>query len=435
MKAARTERPSGNEPWIIWPAILLIVSMATLPRTYVVIKLFFLVLFLSAFLVDTYLRRARIDVHPRLIWFYFWIGLAGLSWAFVGALHYRNYLDGAFDALRLYVMWSVAFVVLFTFLRAASSLNIMHKAMVVAGIVIPAINLVGLYDQFNGGRIIPEGMWQEMEMEVGLGNGYLQFNSINIGSMFVVAPYLLALQFRSDAGKSNSLFTKLALVLSLVLVVLSGRRALWIVVALTPCAVLLMSRLIDGYGLIKKGGKRVLLASAVAGAVGLAAVLIVPGGALDGEFLGSISRLKQAFSSDDERTIQKPYLIDAFKESPVFGSGFGATARYLRSEVRPWRYELTYYQMLFNLGIVGVTLLVTLFSLYFLYVVRLLRRFKNRSVVPFALLIGFCSLVVGAYSDPYFGGFDTLFFAGLLPYLSTFQQGFDPPQLAAVAAS
>jgi hypothetical protein len=435
MRAASIARPFGSEPWITWPAILSIVSMATLVRTYMVIKLFFLVVFLLAFLVNAYLRRARIEVYPRLISFYCWIGLAGLVWAFVGLLHYRNYIDGALDALRLYVMWSVAFVVLFTFLRATSSLDIMHKAIVMAGIVIPAINLVGLYDQFNGGGIISEGIWEEMEMEVGLGNGYLQFNSINISTMFVIAPYLLSLQLRSDAGKSNSLLTKLALVLSLVLVVLSGRRALWIVVALTPCTVLLMSRLTDSYGLIKRGGKRVLLASAVAGVVGLGAVLIIPEGALDGEYMGAINRLKQAFSPDDERTIQKPYLIDAFKESPVFGSGFGATASYIRSDVRPWRYELTYYQMLFNLGIVGVALLITLFSIYFLFVVRLLRQFKNRSVIPFALLIGFCSLVVGAYSDPYFGGFDTLFFAGLLPYLSTFQQGFDRPQLAAIPAS
>ena len=93
-------------------------------------------------------------------------------------------------------------------------------------------------------------------------------------------------------------------------------------------------------------------------------------------------------------------------------------------------YELTYYQMLFNLGAVGMTVLGALFAVYLTAVVRLLRQFKDGSAIPFALLVGFCSLVVGAYADPYFGGFDSLFFAGLLPYLSTFQHGFEQRKLA-----
>jgi hypothetical protein len=407
--------------------------MATLVRTYMVIKLFFLVVFLLAFLVNAYLRRARIEVYPRLISFYCWIGLAGLVWAFVGLLHYRNYIDGALDALRLYVMWSVAFVVLFTFLRATSSLDIMHKAIVMAGIVIPAINLVGLYDQFNGGGIISEGIWEEMEMEVGLGNGYLQFNSINISTMFVIAPYLLSLQFRSDAGRSNSVLTKLALAVSLIFVALSGRRALWIVVALTPCTILLLSRLTGSYGLIKAGGKRILLACAVSGVVVLGTILIIPEAALDGEYTGSVTRLQKAFSSEDERTIQKPYLINGFLRSPIFGSGFGGYAGYQRDD-RPWAYELTYHLLLFNTGIVGAGFLLTLFCLYFVLVIMLLRRFKDGSAIPFGFLIAFCSLLAGAYSNPYLGGFDSLFFAGLLPYLSTFQHGFEHPKLAAGVA-
>ncbi len=434
MMAVRVNRPFEGERWIAWLAILMIVSMATLVRAYVVIKLFFLALFLLAFLVSVYLRRTRIVVYPRLVWFYVWISLAGVVWAFVGVLHYRNYIVAVFDGLRLYVGWSVAFFILYTLLRAAPSLDIMHKSMVIAGVLIPIINFVALYDQLTGGGLISEGIRQELDMEVGLGVGYFQFNSVNISTMFLITPFLLSLQFRSDAGKPNSRLAKLALVLSLVLVVLSGRRALWVVVGLTPCAILLLSKLTGSYGLIKARGRRVLLAWAVVAVVGLGTILIIPEGAVDAESGGSLNRLKQAFSSEDERTIQKPYLIDGFLKSPLFGSGFGATASYLRSDIRPWRYELTYYQMLFNLGIVGVTVLGVLFSLYFVRVIRLLREFKGGSTVPLALLVAYCSLFLGAYSDPYFGGFDSLFFVGLLPYLSTFEHGFEQPKLATRAA-
>jgi hypothetical protein len=431
MMAGRISQSRRSERLVTVTAVMFVASMATLMRSFLGIKLFFLTLFLLAFLVNIYLRRTRIVVYRRLVWFYLWIGVAGIVWAIVGLLHPSNYVQAVFDDLRLYVVWSAAFLVLYTLLRAAPSLNIMHNAMVIAGILIPLINFVGLYDQFSGSGLISEGIRQELNLEIGFGEGHIEIASENIIAMFVIAPYLLSLQFRADAGKSNSLSTKLALVLSLIFVALSGRRALWLVVALTPCTILLLSSLTGSCGLMKAGGRRFLLACAAGSVVGLGTLLILPESAVD---VASITRLKQAFSSEDERTIQMPYLINAFMKSPVLGSGFGGHAGYIRSDERPWSYELTYYQMLLNLGVVGVTVLVVLFSLYFVTVIRLLREFKDGSAIPFGLLIAFFSILAGAYSNPYFGGFDSLFFAGLLPFLSTFQHGFEQPKLTAGAA-
>jgi hypothetical protein len=396
--------------------------MATLVQSYVAIKLFFLTVFLVSSLVSLFLKRADLVVHGRLVFFYFCVGVVGIAWALVGVLNSHNYLRGNLEALRLYVVWSIAFVILYSLLRAGPSLRVMHSAMVMAGILIPLINFVGLFDQFSGIGLVSEGVQQELDLRIGFGDGYIQMTSHNIGVMFLIAPYLLSLQFRADAGKSNSAITRLALVLSLALVVVSGRRALWIVVALTPCTILLLSGLTRSYGLLKPGGKRLLLACTAAGAVGLGMLVISPN---SGQDIGSVSRLKEAFSSEDERTIQRPYLINGFLKSPVLGSGFGAFAGYVRSDDRPWMYELTYYQMLFNLGIVGVTILAALFSRYFVAVVSLLRQFKHGAAVPFALLVAYCSFFIGASSNPYFGSFDLLFFVGLLPYLSTFWRGFE----------
>jgi len=149
---------------------------------------------------------------------------------------------------------------------------------------------------------------------------------------------------------------------------------------------------------------------------------------------GSVRRLVEAFSSADERTIQKPYLLEGFARSPALGVGFGAYAGYLRSAERPWNYELTYHLMLFNLGIVGVAILGTLFAVYFVFVRRLLSQFKDGAAIPFALVVGLCSLCIGAYSNPYFNGFDYLFFIGLLPYLATFRAGFDPAPTATASS-
>src|SRR4029077_4752034 len=118
-------------------------------------------------LASVFLKRTPIVLYPRLAWFYLWIGVAGLLWAFIGLIHSATYIQGVFDSLRLYVVWSAAFVILYTILRAGASLSAFHTAIVLAGILIPVINLVGLYDQFNGGGIISDAMRKELDLEVG----------------------------------------------------------------------------------------------------------------------------------------------------------------------------------------------------------------------------------------------------------------------------
>jgi hypothetical protein len=420
--AVNVTRTPRSDKWISVIAVLMIAAMATLMRSYVAIKLLLLSAFLLVFIFKLGIGGVRIIVYRRLAWFYLCMGMAGAAWSFLGLLHPSNYTQGSLEAFRLYVVWSFAFLVLYTLLRSLPSLQIIHASIVLAGILIPVLNLVGLYDQFSGSSVISDGMRRELEMEIGFGYGYAQYSSANILILFLIVPYLLSLQFRNDSGSFNSKITKLALVLSLTLVVLSGRRALWLVVALTPLTILILSRIAGSSSQLRIAGRRFLLAWTVASILGFGLLVLLPQSSED---VASLSRINEAFSSYDERTIQKPYLLKGFMDSPLVGSGFGASAGYQRSDERPWTYELTYYQMLFNLGLFGMTALGVLFSFYSVKVIQIFRQFKNESAVPFALVVGYCSLFIGAYSNPYFGGFDSLFFVGLLPYLSTFHRGFN----------
>lgn len=408
------------EPWIAGSSVLFIAVMATLVQSYVVVKLVFLLLFLAVYLLSIALGKRRVVIHTGLLWFYLWIGAAGAFWGLVGLLHPGNHAQGVVDALRLYVAWSLAFVVLYTLLRTGPSLQMLHGAMVLAGILVPVINLVGLYDQVYGLGLVSDDMREALDMQIGFGEGYIQITSQNIGIMFLVAPYLLAVHFRAE-GRMTSIYAKVALLLSLALVAVSGRRALWLVVVLTPFTIILLAGLTGLYGAMSAAAKRVLLACVI-GCVAGAVMLTMYESVQD---VGAVTRLMQAFSADDERTIQRPYLVEAFTDSPILGSGFGGVAGYLRNVDRPWTYELTYYQLLFNMGVVGASVLGVLFSFYFLQVVRLLRTFKEGSAIPFALLVAYCSFLIGAYSNPYNRSFDLLFFVGLLPYLATFRQGFE----------
>ena len=406
------------------PAGLLIVSMATFIQAYLAVKLFFLVAFVVASTLMI-ARGRRVSVHPPLVMFYVALSILALVWSVIGLLHGANHWTGVFDAIRLYCVWSGAFVLLYTLLRAERSLEIMHWAMVVSGILISVVNLGGLASQFFGWGFVSDAMREELNQYIGFHEGYIQITSKNLGAMFLVVPYLIALQFRADADRALRWPMRLSLSLSLILVAVSGRRALWLTVALVPLTLLVLAVFTGSLSRMATLGRRALIAyaSAVVLAVALTPVLQVLPESL--QSAGPTQYLQAAFSAQDERSIQQGYLQEAFAEAPVMGMGFGSTARYLRDYERPWTgYELTYFQMLFNLGVVGVALVGGLFAAYFVGVVRILRRFPEGSAVPFGLLVAFCSLLLGGYTNRYFGSFDLLFFLGFLPFLSTFGDGF-----------
>ncbi|MGN6830464.1 O-antigen ligase family protein [Paucibacter sp. M5-1] len=63
------------------------------------------------------------------------------------------------------------------------------------------------------------------------------------------------------------------------------------------------------------------------------------------------------FSDNDissaERYAQIPALLDKIAENPVFGGGFGTVAAYIRSDERPFSYEVDFLATLMKLGLVG----------------------------------------------------------------------------------
>jgi hypothetical protein len=402
------------------PTVLLIASLATLVQSYIAIKLAFLTLFLFAAVIDGAFRET-IRVYPRLICFYLMVGIIGIVWAFVGLLNQETFFEGVTDALRLYIVWSAVFVVLYTLLRSQPSLQLIHKGLILAGILISLMNFVGVLDQVSNLGVVPESVSEELHQRIGLYEGYIQITSRNIASLFFLVPYLISVQVRADSVEAKSISTRLSLMLCLILTVMSGRRALLFVVALTPFIILIISALSGNLGLVKVGARRLFLGYTIVLAVGIGAVATQP------KFLPEllyVQHIQDAFSTTDERTIQKPFLIEGFERSPIIGLGFGAAVGYQRSADRPWIYELTYYQMLLHAGLLGVAILGALILSYGVFITSILRTFKPGSAVPFGLIVGVISLLIGANSNPYLASFDLLFFVGFLPYLSTFSRGF-----------
>jgi O-antigen ligase len=277
-----------------------------------------------------------------------------------------------------------------------------------------AINIVGVVDHVAQTGILSFDLRKELDLFVGFHEGYIQITSHNIGSLFFIAAYLYVyLVSNTSRPKKTQFGVYAALILCLITAALSGRRALWIVLLLVPVVDYIMSILCAVTNQTKSGkmlGLYILLMLVLM-------YLLLISSFSQNEIMEHVGN---AFSNEDERSIQFGYLLASFLEYPILGSGFGGYAGYTRSLDSPWLYELTYLQILFNFGIVGVLLIVIVFLIYFYMVVVNLR---DRSVgrgYRAALFIGCVSLLIGAYSNPYLGSFDFLFVVGMIPYVAQF---------------
>lgn len=174
-------------------------------------------------------------------------------------------------------------------------------------------------------------------------------------------------------------------VLILGAVFLSHTRGIWLGV-IAGCGVAMLLRL-----LIERPRVRVVMPFAAIALVLVLAALAVPTVAppIIDAFTGG-----QAEQSVSARLEQAPQLLDGFRSHPALGAGLGGVLPngYRRSEDAPWSFELTYLQLLFQGGIVGIGLLAWLPAVVLRDAVRRLIAGVS-GVIAVSLVMGIGSLV------------------------------------------
>lgn len=167
--------------------------------------------------------------------------------------------------------------------------------------------------------------------------------------LFVVATALLLAELASQ-GRSQMRVGGLALLIAGTY--LSHTRGIWLgmVIVCTGVLLAMLWREVDAR-------RQRLILRLAAGAALLVVVIGV------GMLFGAVHRPAfLADSSAGQRETQAPKLWDAFKQNPVLGDGLGAVVkpRYVRDPAAPWSYELTYLQLLFQMGVLGLLAVLAL---------------------------------------------------------------------------
>lgn len=407
--AGKTSPTAGLDTvvWVSLSALLLLIFV--LPQSFAELKLPFVATILAGLVVGAIGGRWRFEV--SVLSYYLCFCVLALAWSMVGLIR-GNPIQAIVEAVRVYVAFMLIYFGVTVCISNTRYQQYTDRLIAYASLGIGMTTLYALADHLYGLGWLSQAIKDDLLMQVGIHPGYTQMNNVNIGMLVFIVPYLFS---RVLCGSRASPLLLLALVVGLLSAVLASRRMVLVLFVITPALVL-------GVGLLAgRLPRRCYLACATFYA--LAAIVVLGGGFLVGlgdlAFLeGFLGRLTSALggSPDDPRVSQHQALLAGFKEHYVLGSGFGGLASVIRSEERPWTYELTYSRLLFNSGLIGVLLLGGLLAAYFLAALRKIRNSVHAELY-IALLCGFLAILIAAASNPYLSSFDFVFAFSILPLI------------------
>lgn len=402
--------PWGAMEAITWLTLsILLLMMFVLPQSFAGLKVPFLAASFAIVALGT--LRGRWRVETSVVTYYLCFCVLALAWSMIG-LFRGNPIQAIVEAVRVYVVFMLIYFGLTLSISNLRYQKYADRLIAYASLGIGVTTLYALADHMYGLGWLSQAVKDELFMQVGVHPGYTQMNNVNIGMLVFIVPYLLSRLLTAPRVSPLLVF---ALLVGRLSAVLASRRAVLVLFIITPALVFGVSLLAG------RLTRRCYLACATFYA--LVAVVVMGGGVLFGlgdlAFLeGFLGRLARAFdgSPDAPRPAQHAALLAGFKEHYLLGSGFGGVASVLRSEERPWTYELTYSRLLFNSGLIGVLLLGGLLGAYFLAALRKLRTSVHAELY-IALLCGFLAMLIAAASNPYLSSFDFVFAFSIIPLI------------------
>jgi hypothetical protein len=333
-----------------------------------------------------------------LLKFYSLIILISIVSSFIG-LMYGNPTEAIIDGFRVYFIWPIIIIIITGCVYQYINYDAIDNLITLAAFSILFINLIFFIQLYLNIQYVSDYIIKEMVGNVGIHEVYIQITSHNIGSLFIIDGYFLSKILFED---KQNLRTKLGFFSSFLITIISGRRALW------------LSTLIIFIICFIRNPKRVCISSRYYLILVLILISLIFID-IEYDYSGLIEHIILAFDSTDERSIQFDYLLSGIINHPIFGSGFGGYAGYIRNEEHPWMYELTYMDNLYHFGI---PLAVALYSVLFFYTIKaMIQPINSNELYLVCIGFGVLNFLIGLWSNPYFGSFDFLLQISLLPLL------------------
>jgi hypothetical protein len=399
----------GGGP-VAWLGYLLFFLMLFVPTSYQVVKAPMLVLLVLLVLAGA-LARGRWRLHPLvLLWTVFLVGVGLLFMV-------RGLMLGAPGAIRVgtvYVVWPLVYMMLVAGATRWEVLRGLGRTMIASTM---AIALYGFSYILHVVGWLPAALFLPVDLgqQIGLYRGFIELNLYNLSSLLFLVPFVVALLMTwSQRGVllASRTILWIALVMGGALVLLSGRRALLLVVMLSPALVLVFRGGLPAGE--RRSGQRRLVGAFLGAGVAALCLLVYLNAAYHFSLLSVWRMFLQGFDfgrdvSATARSDQLTALMTNWAGSPLLGAGHGASAAgSVRSVEMPWAYELSYAALLFHTGLVGF--LAYSAAVVWIYVEgwRVIQRGGAVASYMLAVLVGLSCFLIGNATNPYLEKYDLM---------------------------
>jgi hypothetical protein len=376
------------------------------PTAYVPVKALLLLATLTGLGLRA-MRTQRLGLHPAVLLRTMVFAAAGLFFVLMGLLRGN---PGAMAMAGVFVVWPVVYTALIGGLDERGRLARIIQLLVGATLATEAFIYAFLLNRVG---VLPGGPHLSLDFGQYVSTDLREFNTYSVGSLLFLIPFLIGavLIWPAEGMPVRRGWLWTAGILSVPLVLLSGRRGLWVAVGLAPFMAL---------GLrvwLRRGGRvnlvpirRLMLSAPVLGALLLVAVRGITG--IGTSEVWNTFRQGFDFTTGDAglgRALQFHALLRGWSESPLIGKGLGAVAPdVIRDQQQPWAYELVYVALLFATGILGVAL----YAYGMVWIVRqaraMVRAHSEDAPLLLSILLGTAGMLVGNATNPYLAKFDAL---------------------------
>ena len=377
---------------------LLLFLILMYPNNYQIIKLPVIGILLLYSIILIGKKDVKIT-HKIYLWgAIYWV--SNLVFLSIGSYKNMNVLK---ELGPLKIIWPLLYLFIIIITMSAKKVKIRFDHVILtAGVLIPSLILLtylfeGLPSFFN--IIFPYTRQVYAN--------FMDYYSSSITSLFFIGSYSIARFLIFDGEKSKKSAVSLILIVIVALVI--GRRALLITMFITPFLFLLVQVYTKQIKieLSKIVNKKNIILCAILLFILLLIIYLFP------LITGANLRIFEIFQGNEvfqnnERLIQFRSLISGWLENPLMGAGFGTNVEVVRSTDYLGLYELSYIAMLFQTGIVGTTIYLSLYSWLIMKLIKIYILTKDPSVLSFCM--GTIAMFTANFSNPYIDSFDGLFF-------------------------
>jgi hypothetical protein len=323
---------------------------------------------------------------------FFTISVALPVYAITVSVFRGNNLSYAISDANSYVFFIIGYFLILKTMKDPSIKYVVIKHLLISGFILASVT-VSIYLLVTSG-VFPLEIVNSFLRDRGMGMALIEIDGnyriFLAGQIYMVVSTLYLLNQVLDVKQKIKFKHAILLCLFLVAILISNTRGLWLASAIGFTLLFILNRF---------SFRKIFIVGFLLFSFSISSFL------LEDDFLSnakerimSMTDFSQNNLSNYIRYQQSIELKHEFLNYPIFGKGFGATlsSGYYRNENMPYTFELSYFELMYKLGIVGFSIFIL--SLLMIGIILLKSKDKTHRFFAFSTYL---TLLTISTTNPY----------------------------------